>query len=111
MVNLFIASVQAVPPAVLRRPSRGCPPRGPLRHYPTPSCDACPAPAKVALLRAPPGWGPRRRGGRSALGAPHALGARRGGAQMPFAFPIRGTDVVFREWRILFTSPFHFPFN
>src|SRR5215475_7828958 len=59
MVNLLIASLQAVPPAVLRRPSRGCPPRAPLRRYPTPSCDACPAPAKVARLRAPPGWGAR----------------------------------------------------
>jgi len=31
--------------------------------YSTPPWDACPAPAKVALHRAPPGWGPLRRGG------------------------------------------------
>src|SRR5262249_24261138 len=41
-----------------RLPSRslgGRAPRAPLRRYPTPSCAACPAPAKGALHRAPPG--------------------------------------------------------
>src|SRR5207244_7824516 len=33
-------------------------PRAPLRRDPPPSCDACPAPAKVALRRAPPCCGP-----------------------------------------------------
>ncbi len=62
--------------AVLRRPSRGCPPRAPL--WPSPSRGgACPdyAPPRSA-------W----------LGAPHASrarGGRRGGAKRPFEFPIR----------------------
>jgi len=42
------------PPAVLRRPSRGCPCGAPLRRSPPPSCDACPAPAHSALRRAMP---------------------------------------------------------
>src|SRR5215471_15406808 len=39
---------------IIPRPS----PRALLRRYPTPSCDACPAPAKVVRYRAPPGYGP-----------------------------------------------------
>jgi len=35
------------PPAFPRRPSRGRPPRAPLRRSPTPSWDACRAPVKV----------------------------------------------------------------
>jgi len=38
------------------------PPRAPLRRYPTPSCATCPAPAKVALHRAPPGTPYTRQG-------------------------------------------------
>jgi hypothetical protein len=53
------------------RPSRGLHPRSPLRRSPSPCRDACPD-------RAPPCCGPLRRGCRSALGAPHAPGARRG---------------------------------
>src|SRR5262249_35713601 len=48
---------------------RGRRPRAPLRHYPTPSCGACPAPAKATQRRAPPGAGAFRRGSRVALGA------------------------------------------
>src|SRR2546428_11045090 len=45
---------------------------------PPPSCAACPARATAALGRAPPGWGPLRRGRRSVLGAVHAPGGLAG---------------------------------
>ena len=44
-------SEREIPPAFPNRSSRGLHPRAPLRRYPTPSCDACPVPAKVALRR------------------------------------------------------------
>ena len=56
-------------PRLPSRPFRGCRPRAPLRHYPTPSCGACPALAKATQRRAPPGAGAFRRGSRAALGA------------------------------------------
>src|SRR6266446_2298483 len=59
------------PLAFHNRLSRGRRPRAPLGRYPTPSCGACPAPAKVALRRAPPCCRPLQR-------APHAPWARRG---------------------------------
>ena len=68
------------PPAFPGRPFRGRRPRAPLRHYPTPSCGACPAPAKATQHRAPPGAGlaPRRSGGaparRWARGSIHGAG-------------------------------------
>ena len=54
--------------------------------FPPPSCAACPARATVARRRAPPGWGPLRRGGCS------ALGARRGGAKRLFVLLIQPCD-------------------
>lgn len=80
------------PPALPSRPSRGRPPRAPQRRSPPACGGACPAPAQVALHRAPPCCGPLRRGCRSALGAPPAPGARRGrggGATRPCALPLR----------------------
>ena len=56
--------LKSLPPAFHNRPSRGRRPRAPLRRYPTPSCGACPAPAKATQRRAPPGAGALRRGGR-----------------------------------------------
>ena len=44
--------VCALSPSLPRRPARGLPPRAPLRRYPLPSCDACPAPAQGARRRA-----------------------------------------------------------
>ena len=70
---------EVAPPAFPSRPSRGLPPRAPLRRYPPPSCDASPAPAKGAVRRAPPCCGPLQRGCRSALGAPQSAVAGGGG--------------------------------
>jgi peptidylprolyl isomerase len=53
------------------------PSKQPQRLYPTPSCGTCPAPAKAALQRAPPGSGALRR---AASGA---------GRKRAFGFPIR----------------------
>jgi peptidylprolyl isomerase len=50
------------------------PSKPPQRPYPTPSCGACPAPAKAALHRAPPGSGALRR----AAAAGGGRGKRRG---------------------------------
>jgi len=40
--------LQSLPPAFLRRPFRGRPPRAPLQRSPPPSCDACPASTHLA---------------------------------------------------------------
>ena len=64
------------PPAVLCRPSRGCPPRIPLRRYPTPSCVVCPAPATGVPHRASLGGKPLGHC-RGAPGGPHKPWARR----------------------------------
>lgn len=58
-------------PPVQAQPPSSCPlspvprlsPHGSLRRSPPPSCNACPAPARVAQPRALPGWGPQRRRG------------------------------------------------
>jgi len=57
-----VTGVQCAPPVFQQ----------PQRPYPTPSCSACPAPAKALLHRAPPGSGALRRAG--ARQAPPAKG-------------------------------------
>jgi peptidylprolyl isomerase len=79
----------------LIRPQRSKPPQ---RPYPTPSCGACPAPAKAALHRAPPGSGALRRaaaagGGRGKRRGrewpPAGAGGQGVGRKRAFGFPIR----------------------
>ena len=52
----------SVAPAVLRRPSRGCPPRVPLRRYPPPACATGPGRGRPlsAWRRGAPAGRPRR---------------------------------------------------
>jgi peptidylprolyl isomerase len=79
----------------LIRPQRSKPPQ---RPYPTPSCGACPAPAKAALHRAPPSsealrGRPRRAGGAASAagenGRRRGRAARGAGRKRAFGFPIR----------------------
>ncbi len=101
------------PPAFPRRPSRGRPPRAPLRRYPTPSCDACPAPANVTRRRAPPpggtAWPPAAgAAGRKCLleflyvrpGCWPPMGAWRWGENLPVEFFSRA------PYRPLLSRPF-----
>ena len=70
-------------PSLPSRPARGLHPRAPLRRYPLPSCDACPAPAQVARRRATGRSGGLLRRARS------AGDARGAGAKRAFILPIR----------------------
>jgi len=69
------SKMRPLQPCAVARPEP-VPPGAPLKRSPPPSWDACPAPAKGARHRAPPGWGPFRRGRRRARGAPHTPRAR-----------------------------------
>ena len=105
----------AAPWGVVHSPSRChaafCCPQAPPRPYPTPSCDACPAPVTVARPRAPPCSGARRRSCRAARGAGEGVEARRGRQRGRAAghSQVVGDDLVTRSQQTRAGCAFHRP--